>query len=227
MRELTPPRGRDAIVALAAMAAAYVLLIGQGLILLNAGISRALAVGLLPVIVVVSLVVPTVVLIHYMRGRGLELGLVRLGRRGWHLLWQIPTVVIGSAASSALVGPLLGMEPGGESAAEKIAADADSVVPVLVLLAGYLLIGPFIEELVFRRVLLHYFDTLMPGVLSVLLSSAIFGVVHIAPVAMVYTFFCGVGFALVARFHGGITASFIAHAANNVLASMAVITALF
>ena len=44
---------------------------------------------------------------------------------------------------------------------------------------------------------------------------------------MVYTFFCGVGFALVARFHGGITASFIAHAANNVLASMAVITALF
>lgn len=48
MRELTPPRGKDAIVALAALAATYVLLIGQGLLLINAGVSRAVAVALLP-----------------------------------------------------------------------------------------------------------------------------------------------------------------------------------
>jgi len=102
----------------------------------------------------------------------------------------------------------------------------DSAAPVLLLLVGYLLIGPLIEEIVFRRVLMNYFDTLMPAVASVLATSAIFGVAHIAPPAIVFTFFAGVGLALVARFHGTITASYIVHVVNNLLASAALIGAL-
>ena len=220
------PTLRDALVAAAAMASMDVLLIGQGLILLRAGAPRAVALTVLPVAVVVALAVPAVWLVRHMRRRGLELGFARLGRRGWHLLWRAPAVVFGSAAATALVAPLFGIEPGGDSTGEVLARDADSAAPVLLLLAGYLILGPFIEEIVFRRVLMNYFDTLMPAAASVLATSAIFGVAHIAPPAIVFTFFSGIGLALVARFHGTITASFIVHVVNNLLASAAVIGAL-
>lgn len=230
MRELHPfkaPTLRDALVAAAAMASMYVLLLGQGFLLLRAGAPRAVALTVLPVAVVVALAVPAVCLVCHMRRRGLELGFSRLGRRGWHLLWQAPAVVLGSASATALVAPLFGIEPGGSSTGEILARDLDSATPVLVLLAGYLLIGPFIEEIVFRRVLMGYFDTLMPAAASVVVTSAIFGAAHIAPPAIVFTFFSGIGLALVARFHGNITSSFVVHAVNNLLASAAVIGALF
>ena len=220
------PTLRDALVAAAAMASMDVLLIGQGLILVRAGVSRTVALTVLPAAVLIALAVPTVLLVRYMRRRGLELGFSRLGRRGWHLLWQAPAVVIGSAAATSVVAPLIGLEPGGDSASETLARDLDSAAPVLLLLAGYLLIGPFIEEIVFRRVLMNYFDTLMPAAASVVVTSAIFGVAHIAPPAMVFTFFSGIGLALVARFHGNITSSVIVHVVNNLLASAAVIGAL-
>lgn len=82
-----------------------------------------------------------------------------------------------------------------------------------------------LEEVVFRRVLMGYFDTQMSAAASVLLTSAIFSAVHIAPVVILYTFFLGIGLALVARFHGNITASYIVHAANNLLASAATFAA--
>ena len=220
------PTLRDAGVAAAAMGSMYVLLLGQGLILVRAGVSRTVALTVLPVAVVVALAVPAVWLVRHMRRRGLELGFARLGRPGWHLLWQAPAVVFGSAAATSVVAPLIGLEPGGDSASETLARDLDSAAPVLLLLAGYLLIGPFIEEIVFRRVLMNYFDTLMPAAASVVATSAIFGTAHIAPPAIVFTFFSGVGLALVARFHGNITSSFIVHVVNNLLASAAVIGAL-
>lgn len=225
-RTNSAPTLRDVAVAAAAMAAVYILLLAQGLVLLRAELPRPVALTALPVIILISLLVPTVLLIRYMRRHGLEIGFTRLGRRGWHVLWQAPAVVVGSAALTAFVGPLLGLAPDGESTDDVLARNVDSAAPVLLLLAGYLLLGPFIEEIVFRRVLLGYFDTVMPPVGSVLLSSAIFGAAHIAPPAMVYTFFCGIGLALVARFHGNITSSFIVHVANNTLASATVIAAL-
>ncbi|WP_070472594.1 CPBP family intramembrane glutamic endopeptidase [Corynebacterium sp. HMSC05H05] len=220
------PTLRDAGVAAAAMASMYVLLIGQGLILVRAGVSRTVALTVLPVAVLVALAVPTVLLVRHMRHRGLELGFSRLGRRGWHLIWQAPAVVFGSAAASASVAPLIGLEPGGDSTGDVLARDLDSAAPVLALLAGYLLVGPFMEEIVFRRVLMNYFDTLMPAAASVLATSAIFGAAHVAPPAILFTFFSGIGLALVARFHGNITSSFIVHVVNNLLASAAVIGAL-
>lgn len=220
------PTLRDAGAAAAAMASMYVLLLGQGLILVRAGVSRTAALTVLPVAVLVALAVPTVLLVRYMRRRGLELGFTRLGRRGWHLLWQAPAVVFGSAAASASLASLIGLEPGGDSTSETLARDLDSAAPVLALLAGYLLIGPLIEEIVFRRVLMNYFDTLMPAAASVLATAAIFGAAHIAPPAILFTFFSGIGLALVARFHGNITSSFIVHMVNNALASAAVIGAL-
>ena len=120
------PTLRDAGVAAAAMGAMYVLLLGQGLVLVRAGVSRTVALTVLPVAVLVALAVPTVLLVRYMRRRGLELGFSRLGRRGWHLLWQAPAVVLGSAAATSVVAPLFGLEPRGDSASETLARDLDS-----------------------------------------------------------------------------------------------------
>ena len=221
------PTLRDAIVAAAAVAAMYALLIGQGLVLVRADLPRSVALTVLPVAVLVALAVPAVFVVHYLRRRGIALGFAGLGRRGLHLVWQIPVVVLASASLSALTGKLLGVGPGGESGAEKIAGEASSAAPLVLMLAGYLVLGPFLEEIVFRRVLMGYFDTVMPAAASVLLSATIFGAAHIAPPAVIYTFFCGIGLALVARFHRSITASYIAHVANNLLASATVIGALF
>ncbi|MCP1387754.1 CPBP family intramembrane metalloprotease [Corynebacterium sp. TA-R-1] len=227
MPQLTPPRTKDAIVAAVAIVAVYLLLIGQGWVLHKAQAPREVVVVALPAIILASLVVPTWLLIRYLRRRGLELGFTRLGRDGWHLLWRVPALILAAGLATGVVAPLLGITPGADSAAETLAGEATNALPILLVLAGYLLLGPFIEELVFRRVLLNYFDTRMPGWASILLTSMIFGVAHVAPPAIIYTFFFGIGLAWLARLHGGITSSLIAHLVNNTVANLGVFAALF
>lgn len=219
------PALRDALVAAAALASMYALFIGQGLLLVRLGLPRSTAAALIPVMLLVAMAAPMYLLFRYMRGRGPGLGFTRLGHRGWHLLWQTPAVVVAAATSSAIIGTLIGLAPDKESATNVLASDAKQAAPVLLLLIAYLLVGPVLEEVVFRRVLMGYFDSLMPAAASVLLTSALFSAAHIAPPAILYTFFLGIGLALVARFHGNITASFIVHAANNLLASAATFAA--
>ena len=89
-----------------------------------------------------------------------------------------------------------------------------------------MLVGPFLEELIFRRVLMGYFDTVMPGVLSVILSSVIFGLVHMSPPAILYTTFFGLGCALATRWHGTLWAGLIAHIANNALIQLTTLAVL-
>ncbi|AQQ14857.1 CAAX amino terminal protease self- immunity [Corynebacterium glaucum] len=227
MTHLTPPTAKDALVAVAANTAVYVLLGLQGLAMIKLEIPRTVVVVALSVAIVVSLVVPTWLLIRYMRGRGLELGFTPLGRDGWHLLWRIPVLILAAGIATGAVAPLLGLQPDPDTATESIAGDATNALPIVLVLAGYLLLGPFIEEIVFRRVLLNYFDTLMPAWVSIVLSALIFGLVHLAPQAIIYTFFYGIGLAWLARLHCGITGSFIAHLANNAVASLGVFAALF
>lgn len=227
MTHLTPPTGKDALVAFGANLAVYALLGLQGLVLIKAEVPRTVAVVALPVAILISLLVPTWLLIRYMRQRGLELGFTSLGKQGWHLLWRIPALIIASGIATGAVAPLLGLEPGEDTSAESIAGEATNALPILLVIAGYLVLGPFIEEIVFRRVLLGYFDTLMVPSLSMLLSAFIFGVCHVVPQAILYTFFFGLGLAWLARLHRGITGSFIAHLVNNAVASVGVFAALF
>lgn len=211
------PQLKDMLAGIVATVAVYALLIGAAFGL------NGLALGgmvrtLLPVLIILALVIPTVALVAFMKRRGLPLGFRPLGRRGWHLLWQVPLAIVGAALCTSIVGPLLGVEPSSTSST----AGAGSAL-VLFTLAAYLLIGPFLEELVFRRLIMGYFDTLMPAAASVLLSSAIFGLAHIAPPAIIYTFFCGVAFALATRWHRSLWAGFIMHMANNVLVQLIVL----
>ena len=74
LRTQNAPALRDVLVALAAMASMYALLIGQGLLLVRLGLSRSTATALIPVILVIAMAVPMFVLFRYMRGAGLGLG---------------------------------------------------------------------------------------------------------------------------------------------------------
>lgn len=99
-------------------------------------------------------------------------------------------------------------------------------LPIIVALAAYLIVGPFLEELVFRRILMGYFDTVMPAALSVILSSVIFGLAHVSPPAILYTTFFGSGCALATRWHGTLWAGLIAHVANNALVQLTTLAVL-
>ena len=211
------PQLKDMIVGVVAMLAVYALLIGTALGLkaldLPVGIKAAL-----PVLIIFSLVIPAVALVMYLRRRNIPLGFRPLGKRGWHLLWQIPVAIVGSAVCTSIVAPLLGIESTGASSPA-----GTGTALVLFTLGAYLLIGPFLEEVVFRRLIMGYLDTVMPAVASVLLTSLAFGLAHIAPAAIVYTFFGGLAFALVTRWHRSLWAGFIVHMCNNVLVEIIVL----
>ena len=211
------PQLKDMIVGVVAMLAVYALLIGTALGLkaldLPVGIKAAL-----PVLIIFSLVIPAIALVMYLRRRNIPLGFRPLGKRGWHLLWQVPVAIVGSAVCTSIVRPLLGIE-----SIDASSPAGTGTALVLFTLGAYLLIGPFLEEVVFRRLIMGYLDTVMPAVASVLLTSLVFGLVHIGPAAIVYTFFGGLAFALVTRWHRSLWAGFIVHMCNNVLVEIIVL----
>ena len=223
---MTPPNGRDALVAAALMVSMYVLLIGQALGFKLLELNRTALLLTLPFMVAISMAVPTWLLLRHMRRRGLETGLRPLGKRGWHLLWQWPAVMFGSALLAGMLGDVLGLANDDESALVESVATEGYLLPVLMTLACYMLFAPFMEELVFRRVLMGYFDTRMPAALSVLASSVLFGLAHIAPPAILFTTFFGIGCALAVRWHNSLWAGVIIHMLNNSLLSLTALAAL-
>lgn len=164
-----------------------------------------------------------------------DLGFHRLGRRGWHLAWQIPVGVAGSLVVMTIgAGALLGMEPADDSTLDDGFVEAGAGW-VLVALACYLLIGPVLEEIAFRRLLMGWLDRVGQRwlgragavVASTLLSSVAFGLVHVSAPVVLWTSLLGLCCALVTRWHGSLWAGFLFHLANNAIASAALIAALF
>lgn len=219
-QELDPlsvrPQLKDMLVGVAAMVSVYALLIGAAFGLKGLDLGN-LVTKLMPVLIILALVIPAIALVVYMKRRGLPLGFRPLGRRGWHLLWQIPVAIVGSAVCTSIVAPLIGLE-----SREQSTPAGSGTMLVFFTLSAYLLIGPFLEELVFRRLIMGYLDTVMPAAASVLLTSLVFGLMHIAPPAIIYTFFGGLMFALVTRWHRSLWAGFILHMCNNILVQLLV-----
>ena len=214
-------RLKDALIGIVAISAMDVLLVVTVFVMMKAGLATHGLGTILPVALALSVVVPTAALVYYLKRRGISLGFVPLGRRGWHLLWQAPLVILAAGTACAIVGPLLGLSPSESTSA----ADGRGVM-VVVSLACYLLLAPLAEEIVFRRLLMGYLDRSVPAFASVILSSLLFGVVHIAPPVMVYATFLGMGCALVTRFHNSLRAGFIVHLVNNVVVQLIAVSAL-
>lgn len=179
---------------------------------------------------VLPLVVPLAVLgmgvglwwwfVHRRGWGGRELGFTRPVRSLWHLLWEVPLAVTTSAGAAAVVGPTFGLTPtqteerGGQSS---LAGLVDR--PVLLVLGALALVvlGPLLEELIFRRVLLDWLRAHVPTLAAVLLSGVVFGLAHMVPVAICYVLPLGLWLGLLRVWHGSLWASLLAHVANNAL----------
>lgn len=214
-------RLKDALIGIAAIIAMDVLLVVTVFVMMKAGLATRGLGTILPAGLALSVVVPTAALVYYLKRRGISLGFLPLGRRGWHLLWQVPLAILVAGIAAAIVGPLMGISPSENTSA----ADGRGVM-VVVSLACYLLLAPLVEEIVFRRLLMGYLDRSVPAFASVILSSLIFGLAHIAPPVMVYATFIGMGCALVTRFHNSLRAGFVLHLVNNVVVQLIAISAL-
>lgn len=210
------PQLRDMLVGIAAMLAAYALFIGSAFGLRDVSGGAGIKV-LLPALIVFALVFATLFVVVYCKRRGLPLGFRPLGIRGWHLVWQVPAGILSALVCTSIVGTLFGIESD-----RRTDTMGSGTALVLFTLGAYLLIGPFLEEVVFRRLIMGYLDRIMPAAASVLLSSLVFGLAHIAPAAIIYTFFAGLSFALVTRWHRSLWAGFILHMCNNVLVQITV-----
>lgn len=213
------PALRDALVGLACVVVADALLIGQALALFRLEAGKSTLLATFPIMTLVALGVPTVVLLRYLRRRKISLGFNRLGAKGWHLLWEFPVAVLFAGTAASLIGPLLGLEP-----TEKSTLNDGTSLGIMLTLATYLLVGPFLEEIVFRRLLMGYLDTVAPALVSVVVSSVIFGIAHIAPAAMIYTGFMGIALALTTRWHKSLWAGFLVHFCNNLLVEAVVLS---
>ena len=214
-------RLKDALIGIAAVIAMDVLLVTTVFVMMKAGLTTGGLGTIMPIALILSVVVPTAGLVYYLKRRGISLGFLPLGRRGWHLLWQVPLAIFVAGVAAAIVGPLLGLSPSENTSA----ADGRGVM-VVVSLACYLFLAPLIEEIVFRRLLMGYLDRSVPAIASVLFSSVLFGAAHIAPPVIVYATFLGMGCALVTRFHNSLRAGFILHLANNLTVQLIAISAL-
>ena len=90
-------------------------------------------------------------------------------------------------------------------------------LPMWQMLLSIGLFGPFVEEVVFRGVMLHSYQRSGRIIGSVLLSSFLFGLMHLNFNQFFYGFLLGIMLALLVEATGSVLPSFIAHATFNSL----------
>jgi hypothetical protein len=96
---------------------------------------------------------------------------------------------------------------------------SDQIVdmPLWLMVISMGIIGPFVEEIVFRGVILQSYQRTGRIVGSILLSSVLFGLMHMNFNQFAYATVMGIFFALLVEATGSVITSFIAHAVFNSL----------
>lgn len=100
-----------------------------------------------------------------------------------------------------------------------VTAISDEVLamPMWVMIFAIGIFGPFIEEVVFRGVILQTYQRTGRIVGSIILSSILFGMMHMNFNQFAYGVVMGVMFALLVEATGSVLTSFIAHATFNTI----------
>lgn len=97
---------------------------------------------------------------------------------------------------------------------------------VLAIVLAVVLVGPLVEEVVFRRILLGWLEARVGVVVAAVGQAALFAVLHVVPAAMVLTFLLGLAAAFLARRHRSLWPALALHVLNNLVAVMVVVTML-
>lgn len=161
--------------------------------------------------------------IHLLRRRKLrwaDLGLRRPARSPLHLLWQIPTVMFAGVVASMLV--LIPLAPGGaeeDDGTTEVMGDLISGGPAFVVL-GLLTVAvvvPFVEEVVFRGIVLPALRARYRAAVGITLAGMVFAAVHFVPLAMPYLLVVGIALCALAEWYRSIVPGIVLHGVNNAI----------
>ncbi|HAT6531732.1 TPA: CPBP family intramembrane metalloprotease, partial [Corynebacterium striatum] len=94
------------------------------------------------------------------------------------------------------------------------------------VIIGSVIAMPFLEEVVFRRVLLDWLQQHTPAWEAGLISVLAFAGAHIAPPLMIYALFLGASLTLARFWFKTTKASFLIHAFNNLVVSTVLLAGL-
>lgn len=87
-------------------------------------------------------------------------------------------------------------------------------------LLSIVIIGPIVEELLFRGVVYHYLEKIRGGWFPIILSAVAFGVWHGEPVQIVYTAVIGVAYGMIYTKTRDLRVTIILHVLNNFLSTL-------
>lgn len=146
-----------------------------------------------------------------------DLGLVPSARHQLHLWWQVPLVWLLVLALTTVVLTLV--MPGAEPADQGLGHLGLGPVVVVAVWLTVVVLGPLVEEVVFRRILLGWLETRVGFVLALLVQAALFGVMHVLPQVVVLTFLVGLAAGLLARWHRSLWPALLLHMLNNAVAT--------
>lgn len=162
-------------------------------------------------------------LVHRRHWKWADLGFCRARRSLWHLLWQVPVLIVASALATAALVTLFGVHPKGQASG---ANGLIRTIPLpLALRVGVIVLSvvviPTAEEVLFRRVLLSWLAQRWGWAVAIPSSAAVFAAVHLSPPIMLYIVFLGMGTGLLWWRYKSLWAPLALHASNNGLVAMA------
>ncbi|MBG6225374.1 membrane protease YdiL (CAAX protease family) [Arthrobacter sp. CAN_A2] len=188
--------------------------------------------SLLPVfLVTVTAAAILALYVHLVRRNRLspaDLGFRRPSPRLFHLLWQIPVIIVvcGSLQGIFLVAlTSLGVDTASAGTADDPLAEITALSGpwIVVCFVVIAVLTPLWEEILFRGAFLDGFTRrFRPGV-AIVLSAALFAAAHLVLLGFVYLFTLGIALALLRRFHRNLWAPILLHAANNALVTLTIL----
>ncbi len=87
-------------------------------------------------------------------------------------------------------------------------------------LLSIVIIGPIVEELLFRGVVFHYFEKIRSGWFPIIFSALAFGIWHQEPVQVVYTAMIGIAYGMIYSKVRDLRITIILHMINNFLSTL-------
>ena len=145
-----------------------------------------------------------------------EVGILPVSRDKWIVL-----IAIGLGMGLFFTGGL-SLLPIPESVLEEYASASSALLgqPLYIALLSNVIVAPLVEEIIFRGLMLSRLRKAMPVAVAMIISSAVFGLVHGQLLWMAYTFVMGLMFAIVAVKTNSVLSSIVLHMIFNLIGTV-------
>jgi hypothetical protein len=229
MTSADPVSGRRLLISVAAGFLAAALLIAATVLALRLG-ARGWSVDHLPDLVAISLLdvyaglLVGIVAVFGWRRIRTQLGLRFTGVG--HILLALGAWVVGIVTGTvvtAALAPLMGRPA--NNAKEILSVGSDPLFLALIAFTVCLL-GPLVEELLFRGMLLGWLSRRLPIAIAIVISALVFAGLHFIPTLLPFLFILGITTGLVRWYTGSTLNSLVVHVCQNTLAVAATLLVL-